>query len=121
MAKAPLVRKSFHLPGAVVRALEEVAAQEGVKFSVAVRRVLQRGLEITPPQLPVSLPGGSRRDRAALILTQLIQIRYGHFKRWRDRDANLDNSAEELQQIKQLARIAWTCSGYLEEPAELEE
>ena len=66
-------------------------------------------------------PCGSRRDRAALILAQLIQIRYGHFKRWRDRDANLDDSQEELQQIKQRARIAWTCSGYLEEPAELEE
>ena len=62
MSKAPLVRKSFHLPGVVVRALEEVAAQEGVKFSVAARRVLRRGLGITPTQLPVSLPGGSRRD-----------------------------------------------------------
>ena len=114
MPKTSFIPKTFHLPPPLIGALEKVAAQEGVKFSDAARRMLQRGLGLVPKQLP-ALAAGSRRDRAALLLAQMIHIHHGAFRDWRVREINLDDSRQKLEDIERLAEIAWIASGYLEE------
>ena len=114
MLKVPLIRITFRLPEPLIGALKDVAEQEGVTFSEATRRVLRRGLGVVSKQLtgPVA---GTRRDRAALLLAQMISICYQVFYDWRVREINLDDSRQQMEQVERLAEIAWIASGYLEE------
>ena len=117
MATDPLKRKTFRLSPAMIGVLEELAAQEGVSVAEAVRRVLQRGLGIVPAQLP-TLAAGSRKDRAALLLAQWIQVVYGEYRNANSRAHELNNSREARATLKKLAEFAWICSEYLEKPGE---
>ena len=115
MPKTPFIPQTFRLPPPLIGALEKVADREGVTFSEASRRVLQRGLETVPAQ-PPALAAGSRKDRAALLLAQMICICHGHFRKLRTHGVDL-NKLEDPQwaKIEDLAKLAWIASGYLEE------
>ena len=114
MPKTPFIPKTFRLPPPLIGALEKVADQEGVKFPEASRRVLQRGLGIVPAQLP-ALAAGSRKDRAALLLAQMIHVCHGHFRGWRIYGVDINKLDElHLAKIEDLAELAWIASGYLE-------
>ena len=117
MATDPLKRKTFHLSPAMFATLKELAEQEGVSVSEAVRRVLHRGLGLAPAQLP-ALAAASRKDRAALLLAQWIQVVYGEYRNANSRAHDLNNSRETRATLKKLATVAWICSEYLEKPGE---
>lgn len=104
MSAAPLIRKTVPLPAPLIGELEDRAAHEGVTFSEAIRRVLKQGLGIAPAS-------GSRRDRAAVLLGQLLRT---HIEQY---DLDL-LKMDELGDFKDLAKVAWECSGYLEEMGE---
>ena len=117
MPKTPFIRKTFRLPPPLIGTLEKVADQECVTFSEASRRVLQRGLGTVPAQRP-ALAAGSRKDRAALLLANMIPIHRWIFRDWRVREINLDKSQQQLAKIEDLVELAWIASGYLEELGE---
>ena len=110
MSTAPLIRKTVPLPAPLIGELEDRAAREGVTFSEAIRRVLKQGLGIAPAQFS-ALVSGSRRDRAAVLLGQLLRSYTEHY------EVDLLNM-DEPEDLENLAKVAWECSGYLEEMGE---